>query len=74
MTVETELMLEVWNSSGWHHEIGPDRDGLGMVEIRYYEERQTNTTHRLAFSVEEAEHIAAAILKVAADMKQRGTI
>lgn len=34
----TELVREVWDVwAGTHVEIGPDRDGLDMVEIRKYD-------------------------------------
>jgi hypothetical protein len=33
---ELEILLEVWNNkTGERFEVGPDRDGLGLIEIRY---------------------------------------
>lgn len=34
---ETETVHEIWNNStGEHYKIGPDRDGLDLVEVRSY--------------------------------------
>lgn len=63
-TPEMEMMFEVWNPEGWHYEIGPDRDGLGMIEIRYYDNDVVKSTHRLSFPKEDAKLIASAINKL----------
>lgn len=61
---ELEMMFEVWNPDGWHYEIGPDRDGLDMIEIRYYDNTKQLSTHRLSFPKEDAKLIALAINKL----------
>jgi len=58
--LQLEKMFEVWEDS-WHYEIGPDRDGLGMLEIRYYEGKETTSHHRLAFSKEAGALISQAL-------------
>lgn len=63
---ELEMMFEVWNPGGWHHEIGPDRDGLDMVEVRYYDNTEVKSSHRLSFTKDDAKLIAEAILKLLA--------
>ncbi len=35
MKYELETMREIWLEGGEKIEIGPDRDGLSLVEIRY---------------------------------------
>lgn len=61
---ELELMCEIWSAGGWHYEVGPDRDGLGMLEIRYYDEKDTMSKHRLSFPKEDAKVVAEAMLKL----------
>ena len=64
--VELEKLFEVW-ADDWHYEIGPDRDGLGALEVRYYEGIEKNCSHRLSFGKQEALLIAKALLELAAD-------
>lgn len=64
--VELEKLYEVW-ADDWHYEIGPDRDGLGCLEVRYYEGTETTSKHRLTFGKEEARLIAEALLDLSKD-------
>ena len=58
----TEVMCEVWEAAGkYSYQIGPDRDGLGMLEIRYYDKGDTTCTHRLSFTRSDAEAIIKAM-------------
>lgn len=59
--VELEKMFEVL-AEDWHYEIGPDRDGLGCLEIRYYEWKETVSNHRMTFGKQEAGLIAKALI------------
>lgn len=61
--VALEKMFEVW-AEDWHYEIGPDRDGLGCLEIRYYEGKETTSKHRITFGKQEAALIAKALLEL----------
>ena len=64
--VELEKLFEVW-ADNWHYEIGPDRDGLGCLEIRYYEGTEKNCSHRLSFGKQEAALIARALLELSSE-------
>lgn len=51
-----EHVYEIWSdSAGYHYEVGPDRDDLDMVEIRYYEPASVDRkcVSRLAFNEHE---------------------
>ena len=62
MKIETETLREIWNNEDkTHYEIGPDRDGLGCVEIRYYDEDHILCGTRMTFPPEMARHIAYAL-------------
>lgn len=57
-----ETMREVWNDqSGERVEIGPDRDALGLVELRT-RDGDGNLKQRLTFAQEEARMVALAML------------
>lgn len=65
---ETELHLRVYNNQhGYHIDVGYDEDGLELVKVVHSEEKTT-----MIFFPDEAEHVANAILRVVADMRQRG--
>ena len=52
-TFTTEMPLVVWNDgTGARIEVGPDRDGLDLIEIRQYDE-QGKIGSRLTITVEE---------------------
>lgn len=68
MDGQLEMMFELW-CSDWHYEIGPDRDGLGCVELRYYEGQETKSNLRMSFPPNDAEKIASALRRVAESMK-----
>lgn len=48
---EMETMREIWplKGDGARWEIGPDRDGLGCVEIRYRESGSEKIVERMMF-------------------------
>ena len=58
-----EKMFELWQQH-YHYEIGQDRDGLDMIEIRYYDEQETKSSIRMDFTKEEAKLIAKALLEL----------
>jgi len=71
---ETEVLREIWPNlhgpdEGYNYEVGPDRDGMCCVELRYKEGEKTK--HRLAFPPEEAELIGQAILNCAKEMMEK---
>jgi hypothetical protein len=67
MTWETEVLHQVWNNeSGDRFEVGPDRDGLDLIEIRSYTDKG-ECDARMTMPSEVATKIAQAILKEPSD-------
>ena len=63
-----ETKFEIWNDdTGEHVEVGPDRDGIDMVEIRL-ENDKGKIDGRMSFDPEEALLVAEAIKKAAEDI------
>lgn len=63
-----EHLFEVWNDKrGTHTEIGEDRDGLGLVEIRLCDERD-GITNRIVFEPNEAWRVGDALKLVAYEL------
>ena len=61
MKAEMEVLREIWNNEDKSHfEVGPDRDGLGCVEIRYSDEKGV-IQERMAFLPEMASLIGKAL-------------
>lgn len=59
----TDVVIRVWDdSSGCRVEIGPDGDGLELVEIRYYE-KDREPLARITIMPEYAEKVHAALGK-----------
>ena len=58
-----EMMFKLWNDE-WHYEIGPDSEGLGIIEIRYYEQNETKYVSRMSFSREEAGKVGEALIRL----------
>jgi hypothetical protein len=70
MTYTLETMYEVWDDgSGSHIEIGPDRDGLDLVEIRSFEPKGNEPTDRIVMTKEQAQMVARA-LSLAAEARE----
>lgn len=71
---EMETMREIWtNGEVEHYEVGPDRDGLQLVEIRY-REQGGKIGERMSFPPELARLISDAMAKCADELeKKRGT-
>lgn len=62
-TYEMETVREIWPPTGSErYEIGPDRDGLGLVEIRV-RESGGGISARMTFEPELAKLVATAMLK-----------
>jgi len=62
MAYELEHMHEVWNNeTGDRYEIGPDRDGLNLVEIRS-KDREGKIDARVSMDANAAKLIAVALL------------
>lgn len=68
MKFTLEILREVWDDeSGDHIEIGPDRDGLGCIEIRY-KDKNGKIEERMTFHPEMARLVAQAVLKCADEL------
>jgi hypothetical protein len=58
---EMENLYEIWdNDCGGLIEIGPDRDGLGLIEIRYKNE-QGKIVERMSFDKEQLKLVVEAL-------------
>lgn len=53
----------VCNDDGSYVEIGPDADGLGLIELKYREKSQDHPNARLSLPPEQARLVAQAILR-----------
>jgi len=58
-----EKMFELWDTN-FHYEIGQERDGLDMIEIRYYDENETASSARVSFTKDQAKLIAQALIEL----------
>ena len=68
MKYSLERLIEIWNNDdGTRIEIGPDRDGLGLIEIRERNEKSV-IEGRLTFNKEQAHLIAQALLELSKDV------
>lgn len=73
MKFEMETVREIWNDADKSCiEIGPDRDGLQLVEIRYRDEAH-KIAERLSFPSEQARLIATAIMRCADELESSAT-
>ena len=71
MKVSLETVREVWNDEdGEHWEVGPDRDDLGCVEIRFYDQ-DNKIGERMMFSLEAAAAIGGAILECVNELAKK---
>lgn len=67
-----ETLREIWvddDPHADHYEIGPDRDGLGCVEIRS-RDPEGKIVDRMSFPPEIAVYIADAISKIVLEMRE----
>ena len=66
---EMEKLFEIWHE-GYHYEVGPDRDGLGNIEIRYYEGKDHSVVNRMSFDKEGAKLLAKALMELSQEESQ----
>ncbi len=73
--VQLEKIFEIWDDKGWHYEVGPDRDGLDLIEIRYYESNQATIDRidRMTFDLETAKLIHRALGELLVDREKDQT-
>jgi hypothetical protein len=67
---ELEVLYEIWTNDGdgWRFEVGPDRDGLGCVELRYVEDNPRKIVSRVTMDPHSAELVGQAILRCSKDL------
>lgn len=64
-----ETMYEIWDEGSggdYHLEVGLDRDGMGLIEIRYLD-IDNKVTDRMTFSKEQAILLGLALKKLVGD-------
>lgn len=63
-----ESVYEIWNDQlGTHLRVGPDADGVGLIDIKYVNESgQTVPSDRLKITLDEAKLLITALQKVVA--------
>lgn len=67
MAYSVETVIEIWNDeTGEHIEVGPDRDGLDMIEIRQCSRDGKIESRFGPFTVDVAEHLAVALRQAVA--------
>jgi len=65
----SEVAREIWDDkTGEHVVVGPDRDGLGLVSVRYYS-GDSAVTNALTFPPDQAVLVAQAMLASANELK-----
>lgn len=67
MKYELEKVYEVWDERGECLEIGPDRDGLNLIEIRA-RDADNEITNRMVLEQDQAKLIIAALACSIRDM------
>lgn len=69
MTHQIEILREIWpdDGDGERIEVGPDRDGLGLVEIRIVE-RNREISNRISMDRSAAQLVAKAMLLCADEL------
>jgi len=69
---ELETVREIWdNKTGGRFEVGPDRDGLDLVEIRGKDSRDI-IEQRIVMQPEEAKLVAEALLNCSTELINKG--
>lgn len=70
MKYHMDVVREIFGEGrgGFYFEVGPDRDGLGMIEIR--EKSEGKTTKYFVFPIESASLITDAITKCAKEIEE----
>ncbi len=69
MSVKLEIVYQLWMEDGDRIEVGPDRDGLGLVEIRSFMDDKVETA--ILLRKEEAKQVSECLLCVLHDMEEK---
>lgn len=54
MPYEMEVIHRIYSEDGFYYEVGPDPDGLGNIEIRYFNDVDNKTPDSVVCLTEEA--------------------
>lgn len=66
-TFSLETICSVWNDgTGDRIEVGPDRDGIGLIEIRHYESSAKDPDRSFVLTLNEAKGLVEALRHVIA--------
>ena len=69
MGVKLEIVYQLWMEDGDRIEVGPDRDGLGLVEIRSFMDDKVETAIILGKDL--AKQVSECLLCVLHDMEEK---
>ena len=69
MSVKLEIVYQLWMEDGDRIEVGPDRDGLDMIEIRSFDGGKLETA--ILLDKEPAKQVSECLLCVLHDMEEK---
>ena len=69
MSVKLEIIYQLWMGDGDRIEVGPDRDGLGLIEIRSFDGSKLETA--ILLDKELAKQVSECLLRVLHDMEEK---
>lgn len=69
MAVKLEIIYQLWMEDGDRIEVGPDRDGLDMIEIRSFDGGKLETA--ILLDKELAKQVSECLLCVLHDMEEK---
>ncbi len=69
MSVKLEIVYQLWMEDGDRIEVGLDRDGLGLIEIRGFDNSKVETA--ILLDKELAKQVSDCLLCVLHDMEEK---
>ncbi len=69
MAVKLEIIYQLWMEDGDRIEVGPDRDGLDLIEIRSFDGGKLETA--ILLDKELAKQVSECLLRVLHDMEEK---
>jgi hypothetical protein len=66
----TETIRQIWSNFGYRIEIGPDADGLGVIEIRYIEKDGEQPIGRITMDGDLAKLVAKVLTEYVAELER----
>lgn len=73
MGCSIETVREIWDDDcgSEHIEVGPDRDGLNIIEIRYYYDDKIQNINSITLTIEQAHLVAESLIACANEISKR---